>query len=135
MKKFAVLLFVTVIGGLITNAFAADAKVFFVEPKDKAQVSTTFKVKMGLAGMKICPANTATEDKSCGHHHLIVDGAAVPAGQPIPNDPTHLHFGKLQTESEVNLAPGKHTLTLQFADFAHRSYGEKMSATITVDVK
>ena len=114
---------------------AEEAKVFFVEPKDKATVSTTFKVKMGLAGMKVCPANQETSDKTCGHHHLIIDGKSVPAGQAIPNDPTHMHFGKGQTESDVTLTPGPHTLTLQFADFAHRSFGEKLSSTINVTVQ
>jgi hypothetical protein len=41
----------------------------------------------------------------------------------------------MQTETDVTLTPGKHTLTLQFADFAHKSYGEKWSQTIEVEVK
>ena len=119
------------------QVFAADpaSKVFFVEPKDKAVVPLTFKVKMGLVGMKICPANQETPDKTCGHHHILIDGKPLAEGQPIANDPTHLHFGKGQTEADVTLTPGNHTLTLQFADFAHRSYGEKLSATINITVK
>jgi len=113
---------------------AEPAKVFFIEPSDKATVGKAVKVKMGIAGMKICPANQETPDKTCGHHHLIIDGKAVPEGQAIPNDPTHVHFGKGQTEYDLTLTPGSHTLTLQFADFAHRSFGEKLSNTITVNV-
>ena len=40
-----------------------------------------------------------------------------------------------RTETELELPPGEHTLRLQFANGAHLSYGEKMSATITVKVQ
>ena len=39
-----------------------------------------------------------------------------------------------KSETEVELAPGKHTLTLQFANGAHQSYGADMSETITIEV-
>jgi Domain of unknown function (DUF4399) len=35
----------------------------------------------------------------------------------------------------VKLTPGKHVLTLQFADGIHRSYGGQMASTINVTVK
>ncbi|MBM4291927.1 MAG: DUF4399 domain-containing protein, partial [Deltaproteobacteria bacterium] len=44
------------------------------------------------------------------------------------------HFGKGQTETEVTLEPGEHTLTMQLADGAHISYGESLSATLKVVV-
>lgn len=118
-----------------TASASAEAKVFFIEPQDNATVGTSFHVKMGAEGVKLCPANQETADKACGHHHILVDSKFIPEGQPIVNDPTHIHFGKGQMETEVKLTPGKHTLTLQFADFAHRSFGEKLSQTITVNVK
>lgn len=117
-----------------TVALAAD-KVWFMEPKDHSTVAQTFKVKMGVEGRKVCMAGKETADKTCGHHHIIVDGKFIPEGTVVPSDATHLHFGKAQTETELTLTPGVHTLTLQFADFAHRSYGEKLSSTITVNVK
>lgn len=117
------------------SSFAGPSSVSFIEPKDGATVEENFKVKMNLQGMKLCPANIETKETDCGHHHILIDTAAIPANQVITNDPKHLHFGKMQTETELKLSPGKHTLTLQFADFAHRSYGEKMSATIHVEVK
>lgn len=110
-------------------------QVFFISPKNNATVKSPFKIKMGVKGMEVCEANKPTENKRCGHHHLLVDGAFVPEGQAVPKDETHIHYGKMQKETELTLAPGKHTLTLQFADFAHISYGEKMSSTITVTVK
>ena len=118
-----------------SSVFAAGHKIFFVEPKDGETVATTFKVKMGLSGMKLCEAGKETKDVKCGHHHLIVDGGAVPKGTVVAKDETHLHFGKMQTETELTLKPGKHTLTLQFADYSHLSLGERLSATINIEVK
>lgn len=109
------------------------AKVSILEPKDGATVPQTFTVKFGVEGMKIANAGTLTP--GTGHHHLIVDGAAIPKGQPVPTDATHVHFGKGQTETKMTLKPGPHTLTLQFADGAHLSYGEMMSQTIHITVK
>jgi len=118
-----------------TSGAIQKAKVYFVEPKNGATVAKTFKVKMGVEGLKIRPAGEAPDEVTSGHHHIVVDNGAIPAGQPIATDDKHLHFGKGQTETEVTLPPGKHTLTLQFADGAHRSFGPKMSQTITVIVK
>lgn len=53
----------------------------------------------------------------------------------IPATEHSLHFGKAQTETDVTLPPGQHTLTLQLGDGAHRSYGPELSSTITVNVK
>lgn len=111
------------------------AKVFFVSPKNGETVPKKFKVKMGVEGIKIRPAGEAPEEMTSGHHHLIIDGTFVEAGVPIAENAKSLHFGKGQTEVEVTLPAGEHTLTLQFADGAHRSFGEKMSATIKVTVK
>jgi hypothetical protein len=111
------------------------AKVWFISPKDGATVKSPFKVKFGVKGLKVRPAGEAADEKTSGHHHLIIDGQPVAEGEVVPNDETHKHFGKGQKETEVTLQPGDHTLTLQFADGAHRSYGEKMSQTIHVHVK
>ena len=70
-----------------------------------------------------------------GHHHLIIDAPAPAAGVAIPFDDTHKHFGKGQTSVDLELPVGKHTLTLQFANAVHESYGPAFSNTITVEVK
>jgi hypothetical protein len=111
---------------------AADQQVYFIAPHDGDTVTSPFKVQFGLKGMQIVPAGDMSPDT--GHHHLIVDGQPTPAGTVVPADSTHLHFGKGQTETELTLPPGEHTLTLQFADGAHRSYGPQMSKTIKVHV-
>ncbi len=114
-------------------AQSAQPRVFFVAPADGAMVSNPVKVQFGVEGMAIKPAGEVLPNT--GHHHLIIDGDSIPAGQVVPTDDTHLHFGKGQTETSVNLTPGDHTLTMQFADGAHRSYGPAMSQTIKVHVK
>ena len=108
----------------------ASKKVFFVEPAEGATVKSPVKVVFGLEGMTLAPAGTAGTDS--GHHHLIVDGEAIPAGTIVPKDATHFHFGKAETETTVELAKGPHTLTMQLADGNHASYGPEMSATIHV---
>ncbi|ANW50518.1 Rod shape-determining protein RodA [Burkholderia pseudomallei] len=112
----------------------AEARVYFVEPADGASVSSPVHVKFGLEGdIVLRPAGDMTPHT--GHHHLLIDGKPVARGDVIPANDHSLHFGKPQTETEVKLSPGRHTLTLQFGDGAHRSYGPEMSQTITVNVK
>lgn len=108
-------------------------KVFFVTPKDGETVKTKFKVKFGVEGMTVKPAETM--EVGTGHHHIIVDGAPIPKGQVVPKDERNIHFGKGESQTELTLKPGEHTLTLQFADGAHLSYGPELSATIKVTVK
>ena len=131
MKLFSVI-FVLMFSGVV---YAKSAKISFVAPKNGQTVPATFKVQFGLAGMKIRPAGEDVNDKTTGHHHLIIDGAFVPEGQVVPTDDTHKHFGKGQTETEITLTKGKHTLTLQLADGAHVSYGKNLSTTVEVTVK
>lgn len=109
------------------------AKVFFIEPKDHAVLTSPVHVKMGAEGIKV---EAAGEIKSgSGHHHLIINGGPIPEGEVVPKDDTHLHFGKGQTETDLELEPGDYTLTLQFADGAHKSYGPKLASTIHITVK
>lgn len=111
----------------------AAPEVHFVEPTDGATVSSPLRVEMGVSDMTVQPAGQIVE--GTGHHHLIIDGEPVAAGTPVPADERHLHFGKGQTETTIELAPGKHTLTLQFADGLHQSYGPAMSKTIEITVE
>lgn len=117
------------------SSYAAEPEqaVYFIEPKNNATVDQEFIVKMGVTGMAIKPAGDMTPDT--GHHHLLIDEDPIKAGEVIPNSPTHLHFGKGQTETTLTLPPGKHILTLQFADGAHQSYGFAMRQSITVHVE
>lgn len=110
------------------------ATVFFKNLKDGQVVSSPIKVEMGVKGIAIQPAGEI--NAGFGHHHLLIDaGTSFPEGKVVPTDAQHIHFGKGQTETEITLPAGKHVLTLQFADGAHRSYGSKLAASITIEVK
>ncbi len=106
--------------------------VNILSPADGEKVKSPVKVIMQVQGMEVEPAGEVTPNG--GHHHLIIDGEGVPQGNVVPSDDTHIHFGKGQTEAEVELAPGTHTLTLQFANGVHMSYGKDMAETITIEV-
>jgi hypothetical protein len=108
--------------------------VQFAQLKDGAQIGPQTQVSFKIEGKGIKPAGEAVDEKTSGHHHLIIDGAAIAEGTVVPMDDKHLHFGKGQTSTMVKLTPGAHTLTLQFADGAHRSYGPAWSKTIKVTV-
>lgn len=107
--------------------------VYFGNLKDGDTVSSSVKVEFLVYGKTIKPAGT--EEEGTGHHHIIIDGESVQAGKVVPANDTHIHFGKGQTETTLDLSPGEHTLTLQFADYGHRSFGGKWSKTITVTVE
>lgn len=110
------------------------AKVFFKNLKNDATISSPFKVLMGVDKMKVDTSGPIVAGS--GHFHIFVDAEdSLAFGTVVPTDATHHHYGKAQTETELSLAPGKHKLTLQFADGIHRSYGSKLATTVTVIVK
>jgi hypothetical protein len=110
------------------------AKVSFRNLKTGQTIASPFKIEMGVEGMKIDTAGPLVSGS--GHHHLIIDGAdSLTKGIVVAKDSVNIHFGKGQTEYELKLKPGKHKLTLQFADGLHRSYGSQMAAKIEVNVK
>lgn len=110
----------------------AAPKVFFVTPRDNSEVPQEFVARFGVKDLTVAPAGERKPGE--GHHHVIVDGGPVPRGEFVPFDDRHLHFGKGQTETTLKLSPGRHRLTLQFADGTHASYGPKLSHTIEVRV-
>ena len=125
---------------LITSAAArepspAGAEVYIVSPKDGAKVKSPVTVVFGLKGMGIAPAGIKFDNT--GHHHLLID-ADVPAdlSTPLPANEHIVHFGKGQTETTLNLAPGEHTLQLLFADLNHVPLSPPlMSPKITITVE
>jgi hypothetical protein len=117
----------------IAMASASAQSVTLLEPSDGATVSSPFKVRFGVTGMEVRPAGDASANT--GHHHLLINADSVKAGEVVPADATHLHFGKGQTEAEVKLPPGSYKLTMQFANGAHQSYGPELSKSIHVTVE
>jgi hypothetical protein len=117
----------------LAAAGASAQSVSFSEPADGATVTSPFKVKFAVSGMDVKPAGEMAANT--GHHHLIINGDSLKAGESIPFDEKHMHFGKGQTETELKLPPGQYKLTMQFANGAHQSYGAPLSKTIHITVK
>lgn len=111
------------------------AKVYFIEPADGATVDKTFSVKFGLQGMGVAPAGV--DSPATGHHHLLIDVDKEPAmNMPLPMTDNLKHFGKGQTETQITLQPGKHTLQLLVGDKNHVPLDPPViSEKITVTVK
>jgi hypothetical protein len=119
-----------------TDAPVASGRVFFVKPADGAKLPEQFEVEFGVEGKQIEPVGTNTErNPAVGHHHLLIDTGPMADMVVIPKDEKHLHYGDGATKATVKLPPGKHQLTMQFADAGHRSYGPDWAATITVEVE
>ncbi|MEQ8713117.1 MAG: DUF4399 domain-containing protein [Cyclobacteriaceae bacterium] len=112
---------------------AVEPRVFFKYPEDGATVGSPVYVEMGVEGMEIEPAGAVKE--GFGHHHILINQTHWPMGEVIPMSDTTIHYGKGQTDTSLELAPGEYTLTLQFADGVHASYGESMAASIKVTVE
>jgi hypothetical protein len=127
---------IVVLPGLAAGASssAGQARVLFTSPADGATVSSPVKVTMGAVNLIVEPAGEVKA--GAGHLHIMVDTDCLAAGQVVPKDDTHLHYGKGQLEAELVLSPGTHTLCLQAADGAHIALaGEGMAQRITITVK
>lgn len=110
------------------------ANLYFISPNNGDTVSSPVTVKFGLKNMGIAPAGIDVENT--GHHHILIDTGLPALDKPIPADDNHRHFGKGQTETNIELAPGKHTLQLLLGDFAHTPHAPTvMSEQITITVK
>ena len=94
----------------------------------------SFRVWFGLRNMGVAPAGI--DVPNTGHHHLLVDTPVPPLDEPIPSDENHLHFGLGQTQTQLTLPPGQHTLQLIMGDHAHVPHNPPVvSRKITVTVQ
>jgi len=92
------------------------------------------KVWFGLRNMGVAPKDV--KFPNTGHHHLLVDTDLPPLDKEIPNDRNHLHFGAGETETTIELPPGKHTLQLLMGDDRHMPTNPPVySKKITIYVK
>jgi len=120
--------------------YAADAstpaRAFFVNLKDGDTVTSPVQIKFGVTGMKI--ASAGTDKPNTGHFHLLIDTELTAEQRKfaIPKDDQHLHFGKGQTETALDLKPGKHTLQIVMGDGGHMLHNPPvMSDKISVTVE
>ncbi|HKK15968.1 MAG TPA: DUF4399 domain-containing protein [Gammaproteobacteria bacterium] len=112
----------------------ANAQVYIISPMDGESVTNPVTVRFGLRNMGVAPAGVEKPDT--GHHHLLLDTDLPALDQPVPSDDRHLHFGKGQTETQLNLSPGKHTLQLLLGDHMHVPHeAPVISDKITITVE
>jgi Domain of unknown function (DUF4399) len=94
-----------------------------------------FRVWFGLRYMGVAPRGV--KFPNTGHHHLLID-TDLPASYDaeIPSDRQHLHFGAGETETMIELPPGKHTLQMLMGDYQHVPTNPPVySKKITIYVK
>jgi Domain of unknown function (DUF4399) len=107
-----------------------DTAVYFINLKDRATVTSPFKVQFGLTGMGVAPAGV--EKEKTGHHHLLIDAklSGDEAKAPLPMDAQHMHFGGGQTETMLTLSQ------MVLGDWTHVPFSPPIvSPVITVTVK
>jgi hypothetical protein len=93
-----------------------------------------FKVWFGLRYMGVAPRGV--KFPNTGHHHLLIDVDLPPMDQEIPSDRNHLHYGAGETETMLELPPGKHTIQLLMGDDKHIPHNPPVySKKITIYVK
>jgi hypothetical protein len=111
------------------------AEVYIVSPEDGAEVSSPVTIRFGLRGMGVAPAGI--QFQNTGHHHLLVDVDELPPQNlPLPTTDQVRHFGAGQTEVQLELEPGQHTLQLVLGDHLHIPHNPPvMSETITITVE
>src|SRR6266852_5635474 len=112
-----------------------DAVLYFVWPQDGTTIKGGFWCRFGLRNMGVTHAGDNFQNS--GHHHLLIDvDETINPNEPIPSDKSHLHFGAGQTETRLELPPGKHTLQLVLGDAAHYPFNPPVvSDKITVRIK
>ena len=112
-----------------------DALLYIIWPHDGQTIRGAFWCRFGLRNMGVTHAGDAYANS--GHHHLLVDvSEPLDPKQPIAQDKSHLHFGAGQTETHIELPPGKHTLQLVLGDGKHYPFDPLVvSKKITVKIK
>ena len=126
-------------GGLLAQEMARTpapdgAEAYFQSPADGDALSSPVTVRFGLRGVGVAPAGV--ELPNTGHHHLLIDVEAMPSfDAPLPATDAVRHFGLGQTEVELELEPGQHTLQLVLGDHLHTPHEPPvMSERITITV-
>ena len=113
----------------------AGATVYFVSPAQGERVTSPVTVRFGLSEMGVAPAGIPI--KNTGHHHLLINVPDVPnLSEPLPSTENVKHFGLGQTQTELDLPRGAHTLRLVLGDHLHIPHSPPViSETLTITVE
>ena len=113
-------------------------RVFFVEPKNGATVTSPVHMQFGSEGIEIAavpPGDVTKTRPGMAHYHVGIDQDCLAPGKTIvKGTPSWVHFGDGKSEFESQFAPGKHKLALQLGDDLHNTMPGTCSV-ITVTVK
>ena len=120
------------------KAAAGTAKVFFIEPKNGATVTSPVHMKFGSSGTEISavpPGDITTARPGMSHYHVGVGVSCLAPGKNIvKGTPSWVHFGDGKSEIDMQLTPGRHRLALQLGDDLHNTVPGACQM-ITVNVK
>jgi hypothetical protein len=112
-------------------------RVFFVEPKNGATVTSPVHMKFGSEGIQIAPVppgDVTTARPGMAHYHVGIDQDCLAPGKTIvKGTPQWVHFGDGKDVFDSQLTPGKHKLALQLGDDLHNTLpGTCQVITVTV---
>lgn len=124
----AALIFNTSATALDRSPAPENSRVYIISPANGETLSSPVTVIFGLAGMGVAPAGVDSEHT--GHHHLIINSPLPDPSLPIPADDNHKHFGKGQTQTTIELAPGKHKLQLLMGNMIHVPHDPVISSKV-----
>ena len=133
-RALFIAIFMAIGSSWTTISAAQEATVYIISPQNGDTVQSPVTITFGLKGMGVAPAGI--DKANTGHHHLLVDVDQLPAmDTSIPADDKHRHFGGGQTETELELSAGKHTLQLLLGDKNHIPHNAPvLSEQITITV-
>jgi hypothetical protein len=136
IAAFIATLILTGITNVIATPAPENAYVYIGWPNDGEVIrgGQPFRVWFGLRHMGVAPKGV--DRPNTGHHHLLIDTDLPPLDEEIPSDRNHIHFGAGQTETLLELPPGRHTLQLLMGDYDHVPHDPPLySRKITIIVK
>ena len=125
------------VGAQTAKPAAKKPRVFFVEPKNNATVSSPVHMKFGSEGIEISPVppgDLTTTRPGVAHYHVGIDQDCLAPGKTIvKGTPSWVHFGDGKDVFDTQLTPGKHKLALQLGDDLHNTLpGTCQVITVTV---
>lgn len=106
------------------------ASVTVVSPGDGETVESPVTLEMTADDFVIEPAGEVRD--GAGHLHAMIDVPCVDAGEIIPMDESHVHYGDGATTDTLELEPGEHTICVQAGDGVHTALDLTDTVTFTV---
>src|SRR5215470_18330832 len=99
------------VGAQTKKAAAKKPRVFFIEPKNNAAVSSPVHMKFGSEGIEIAavpPGDVTTTRPGKAHYHVGIDQGCLASGKTIvKGTPSWVHFGDGKDVFDSQLTPGK----------------------------